>query len=130
MARSTTDRRCRSENYVESGSTSSSMLISALAPSEVMNSEINSAKVPFRLASEGIVLGFGVLVAGGDPFVPDPHVPDCLANPRKRTLPRTRQPLHHPPAETRWSSGCLANLRYRDTITHLPPHYQGRHPAT
>jgi hypothetical protein len=60
-----------------------------------------------------VVLGLGVLVAGGDPPVADSQGRDCIANPESVTLPRTRVSLHLSTLRPTTRPRCLANDRYR-----------------
>jgi hypothetical protein len=64
-------------------------------------------------AARSIVLGLRVLIAGGNPPVADSDGPDCIPNPERVTLPRTRHSLHrHVPRLASTSiPRCLANDR-------------------
>ena len=70
-----------------------------------------------RLAAgrdQGVVLDFGVLVAGGDPGVADPHCRTAAQTPERVTQARTRVALHVCPAETQNRHGCLVERSSAD----------------
>src|SRR5664280_2940920 len=74
-----------------------------------------------RLAAgrdQGVVLGFGVLVAGGDPGVADPHCRTAAQTPERVTQARTRVALHVCPAETQNRHGCLVERSSADAAQH------------
>jgi len=63
-------------------------------------------------------LGFGVLVAGGDPGVADPHCRTAAQTPERVTQARTRVALHVCPAETQNRHGCLVERSSADAAQH------------
>lgn len=56
-------------------------------------------KTPAARRGQRVVLGLGVLVAGGDPPVTDPHTRDYIASPRQRDVAADTASVTHPACE-------------------------------